>query len=83
MKRTLRELIEVLKTYDEVTLLELLDISSEDLVERFRDNIVSRQDYIKKEVEANDYEEDDSSDCVVGLSSIRWVADWDEETYDE
>lgn len=40
------ELIEKLKTVDEVLLLELLDISSEDLVDVFLDKIDERLNYI-------------------------------------
>ena len=36
---TLFEIMEELKTIDEITLLERLEISSEDLVERFFDRI--------------------------------------------
>lgn len=39
MATTFPELVEWLKTLDEVTLLELLDISSEELLERFEDKI--------------------------------------------
>jgi len=37
--KTLEEIMEQLKQVDEVTLLEMLRISSEDLVDRFRDLI--------------------------------------------
>lgn len=36
---------------DEVTLLELLDISSEDLVARFQDRIEERREYIEEDME--------------------------------
>jgi hypothetical protein len=36
---TFTELCEWLKTLDEVTLLELLDISAEDIVDRFEDRV--------------------------------------------
>ena len=39
MSRTLTEIINCLKQIDEVTLLELLNINSEDLVDRFQDLI--------------------------------------------
>jgi hypothetical protein len=39
MATTLVELMEWLKTLDEVTLLELLDISAEDLIEQFADRV--------------------------------------------
>lgn len=44
-------LFERLKKFDEVSLLELLDINSEELLERFRDVIIQRQDYLFGEVE--------------------------------
>lgn len=45
---TLDELMEALKTYDEVDLLEILDISSEDLIAAFEDRIIDRQDQLKE-----------------------------------
>jgi len=39
MAYTLRDIIDKLKQFDEITLLELLDISSEDLLERFIDKV--------------------------------------------
>lgn len=45
------ELLEHLKKLDEVTLLEILDISSEDIVERFTDLIENKIDYLEKEFE--------------------------------
>lgn len=48
---TLTELQEKLQVYDEVTLLELLNISSEDIVERFIDLIEENFDELIKEVD--------------------------------
>lgn len=39
MQRTFQELCEDLKKFDEITLLELLNISSEELVNKFQDKI--------------------------------------------
>lgn len=39
MAYTLRDIIDKLKQFDEITLLEMLDISSEDLLERFIDKV--------------------------------------------
>jgi hypothetical protein len=39
MAYTLRDIIDKLKQFDEITLLELLDISSEELLERFIDKV--------------------------------------------
>ncbi len=48
---TLEELKDRLKRYDEITLLEVLNISAEDLVERFEDVIEDRYDLLIKEEE--------------------------------
>lgn len=47
----LLDLLQKLKRVDEVTLLELLDISSEDLVDAFLDKIVERIEYIYGQLE--------------------------------
>lgn len=44
------ELIEKLRSYDEVILLELLEITSEDIVDRFIDKIVENEFRIRKEI---------------------------------
>jgi len=44
MQRTFQELCEDLKKFDETTLLELLDISSEELVDKFQDKIEENLD---------------------------------------
>jgi hypothetical protein len=46
----LHEIKERLKELDEITLLELLDITSEDLVEMFSDVIEEKADRLEKEV---------------------------------
>lgn len=51
MSLTLVELKEKLIKLDEVTLLEVLEISSEDLVERFIDVIEERFDELEPEFE--------------------------------
>ncbi len=48
---TLTELKERLKSLDEVMLLELLDIASEDLVETFSDTIEHNYNRLLKEVD--------------------------------
>ena len=48
---TLRDLCDKLKRLDEVTLLEVLDISSEDIVDRFEDMIEEHYDQLEKELE--------------------------------
>lgn len=57
MPLTLPELCEKLKKYDEVTLLEELNISSEDLVDRFEDFIEEKYEVYIVELEE---EEDDA-----------------------
>lgn len=50
MPLLLHEIKERLIELDEVTLLELLDITSEDIVELFSDRIEERADKLEKEV---------------------------------
>lgn len=51
MNLTFEELKEKLQRVDEVTLLELLEIRSEDIVERFEDYIEEQQDKLMREIE--------------------------------
>lgn len=51
MSLTFEELKEKLKQYDEVLLLELLDISAEDIVENFQDKVEERFDKLEQEIE--------------------------------
>lgn len=51
MNLTFEELKEKLQRVDEVTLLELLEIRSDDLVERFEDFIEEQQDKLMREIE--------------------------------
>jgi hypothetical protein len=48
---TFEELKEALKRLDEVSLLELLGLQSDDLVERFDDVIEKKQEYLIKELD--------------------------------
>lgn len=48
---TFAELCDRLTHVDEVSLLELLDISSEDIVERFEDRIEEKRDYFEEDLE--------------------------------
>lgn len=45
------ELIEKLRDVDEVTLVELLDLKSTDIVDAFTDKIYERISYLLKELE--------------------------------
>ena len=56
---TLQELQDRLKRFDEITLLELLDITSEELVEAFTDRIEDNYDRLVDEVEYDGEEETD------------------------
>jgi len=48
---TLEELKERLSMLDEITLMELLDIHSDELVEAFEDRIEEEQDKLKRMIE--------------------------------
>ena len=48
---TFEELKEALKRLDEITLVELLGLQSDDLVERFDDVIEKKQEYLIKELD--------------------------------
>lgn len=51
MNITFEELKEKLQRVDEVTLLELLEIRSDDIVERFEDFIEEQQEKLIREIE--------------------------------
>ena len=55
MNITFEELKEKLQRVDEVTLLELLDIRSDDIIERFEDFIEDKQEQLLKEIEWETY----------------------------
>jgi hypothetical protein len=59
MQRTFQELCEDLKKFDETTLLELLNITSEELVDMFQDKIEENLDRLLKETD-NELEEYDT-----------------------
>jgi predicted ribonuclease toxin of YeeF-YezG toxin-antitoxin module len=71
MTYPLDKLLAYLKTVDEVQILELLDLSTEDILTRFHDRVSSRRQYLEKELEVL-YEED-----VEGL-----MEEWDGERED-
>jgi hypothetical protein len=48
---TLHDIKEKLKQLDEITLMETLDISSEDLVNRFVDRIEEKQDVLENDLD--------------------------------
>lgn len=55
-------LIERLKQFDEVTLLELLDITSEELLEKFRSRVMARKEQLFGEVEILNIEDEELDD---------------------
>lgn len=50
MSKTLEEMLTQLKQLDEISLMELLNINSEDLVDRFRDVIENDADRFEYEL---------------------------------
>ena len=50
MSLTFEDIIDRLKQLDEVTILELLDLKTEDIVERFRDVIEDAVEELEKEL---------------------------------
>ena len=59
MSLTLQEIAEKLKRYDEILLLELLEISADDIVDRFMDIIEDKADFLENNLE-EEMEEDES-----------------------
>lgn len=51
MALTLHDIVKRLAQLDEITLLELLNITAEDIIERFSDVIEDNADRLEKEVE--------------------------------
>lgn len=53
---TSKEIRDRLKKVPEVDLLEVLDISSEDIVDRFDDKIEEKEDFLAEDLADEDYE---------------------------
>ena len=51
MNLTLAELIEKLSVYNEIDILELLDLTSSDILDRFEDLVEENYDKLIKEIE--------------------------------
>lgn len=51
MSLTFEDIIDRLKQLDEITILELLDLKTEDIVDRFRDVIEDAIEEIEKELQ--------------------------------
>ena len=59
MSLTLEEIKErLLKTYDPEDFLEALDITSEELLDRFEDKLINRLDDFEEELEVEEEDED-------------------------
>jgi hypothetical protein len=56
---TFKDLCDKLKQLPEIDLLEVLEISSEDLVDRFEDFVDQKRDYLEDELEVEDIYNDD------------------------
>jgi hypothetical protein len=56
---TYKDLCEKLKSIDEITLMELLEINSDMLVDRFDDLIELKHDYLEEELEVDDIYDND------------------------
>lgn len=50
---TIPDICDKLKRLDEVTILELLDIRSEEVVDRFQDKVEERADYLEDLLDDN------------------------------
>jgi hypothetical protein len=62
MALTFHDLVELLKREDEVTLLEVLEISSEDLIERFGDWIEERYEELTEKYQDEVFGTEDYED---------------------
>jgi len=60
--KTLRELGKLLAQYDVEQVCELLNLDSEDLIQRFLDVLEERQDFVRKELDADDEEDEFDND---------------------
>ena len=56
---TFKDLCDKLKLLPEIDLLEVLEISTEDIVYRFEDFIEAKRDYLEDELEVEDIYNDD------------------------
>ena len=52
-------LLEYLKQLDETQLCELLEVSSEDIIEAFRDRIIDKRKFLEQEIEVFSTVEDE------------------------
>lgn len=85
MSKALDILLERLKAYDEVQILELLDLTTEDILERFKDRVYDYMDYLERELEVihvtdDDEQPDDNYDGfdIGRIHDGRWIRDGDD-----
>lgn len=64
-------LLERLAHYDEVTILELLDIDATDLLDRFRERVIERQETLSAEIEPL------ADETIEGDEGLSDVDDWE------
>lgn len=60
-------LLERLRQFDEITILELLDISTDELLVRFRDRVIANRDTLYGEVEIFVEDEEDYTEELDGF----------------
>lgn len=56
MAITFKELCDKLKMLDEVLVIEVLDIHSDEIVDRFEDRVEERRDYIEEDLDHESFE---------------------------
>lgn len=62
MALTLNDVLDKLKRVDEVTLMEILEITSDDMVARFMDRIEMKYDKLLDDMEADAFFEEEEKD---------------------
>lgn len=73
MALTVRDLVALLRREDPTTVLELLDIASEDLVDRFEDFIETQYDRLVEVYEDEIFGKDDDEDEEeLGFGRVHW-----------
>lgn len=62
MPHSLDVLFERLRQFDEVMLLELLDISADDILNRFKDRVLSKRKFLYGEIEVLSIDDDEAKE---------------------
>jgi hypothetical protein len=60
-------LMERLRHYDEIQILELLDLSSDDILNRFQDVVLARREYLMRELEVLEDPEEEIDEFMDGF----------------